>query len=212
MLVCACRCIFCWQSLLLQLLPVAVERYNLTKKIASHVRPGQRCRPPPGGCLHRQRLSSTKKDLAGRYYQFLSGHGSFGSYLKTMKKVDSDWCWFCSIGERQSRFRPVTRFPARHESYGRGFGGCATREVQRSRQWGMFGDSRATPAVLSFLMDTRVERMVSLAPRGGGVCNLVFPSRYMRPEGPWQRLRRCPRAPAVAVFIYMTFSLAPVPA
>ena len=24
-----------------------------------------------------------------------------------------------------------------------------------------------------------------------GVCDLVFLSRYMRPEGPWQRLRRC---------------------
>ena len=23
------------------------------------------------------------------------------------------------------------------------------------------------------------------------VCDLVFLSRYMRPEGPWQRLRRC---------------------
>ena len=101
------------------MLPVAVVRYNLTKKIASHVRPGRRRTPPPGGCLHRQHLRSTKKDLAGRYYQFPSGHGSFGSYLKRMKKVDSDWCWFCSIGERQSRFRPVTRCPARHESWKR---------------------------------------------------------------------------------------------
>ena len=30
----------------------------------------------------------------------------------------------------------------------------------------MFGDQRATPAVLTFLGDTRVGRMVSLAPRG----------------------------------------------
>ena len=37
------------------------------------------------------------------------------------------------------------------------------------------------------------------------VCNLVFLSRYMRPEGPWQRLRRCPRATAVAVYIYDLF-------
>ena len=35
-----------------------------------------------------------------------------------------------------------------------------------------------------------------------GVCILVLLSRYMRPEGPWQRLRRCPRATAVAVYIY----------
>ena len=26
------------------------------------------------------------------------------------------------------------------------------------------------------------------------VCNLAFPSRYMRPGGPWQPLRRCPKA------------------
>ena len=37
------------------------------------------------------------------------------------------------------------------------------------------------------------------------VCNLVFLSRYMRPEGPWQRLRRCPRATAVVVYIYDLF-------
>ena len=39
----------------------------------------------------------------------------------------------------------------------------------------------------------------------GAVCNLVFLSRYMRPEGPWQRLRRCPRATAVAVYMYDLF-------
>ena len=29
---------------------------------------------------------------------------------------------------------------------------------------------------------------------------LYLLSRYMRPEGPWQRLRHCPRATVVAVF------------
>ena len=37
------------------------------------------------------------------------------------------------------------------------------------------------------------------------VCNLVFLSRYMRPKGTWQRRSRCPRATAVAVYIYDLF-------
>ena len=81
--------------------------------IASHVCPERRYRSPPGRGLHRQHLRNTRKELAGRYYQFLSGHGSFGSYLRDkVKKVDSDRCWFCDTGERQSRFHLVARCPA----------------------------------------------------------------------------------------------------
>jgi hypothetical protein len=70
------------------------------ERVTSHVRPERRYRPPPGSGLRRQHLRNTKKDLAGRYYQFLSGHGAFGSYLKKMSKVDTDRCWFCNTGER----------------------------------------------------------------------------------------------------------------
>ena len=79
-------------------------------------------RPPSGRGLRRQHLRNIKKELAGRYYQFPSGHGSFGSYLKRRNKVDSDRCWFCSTGERQSRFHLVARWghgPARHGSCGK---------------------------------------------------------------------------------------------
>ena len=44
-----------------------------------------------------------------------------------------------------------------------------------------------------------------LLARAVGVCNLVFLSRYMRPEGPWQRLRRCPRAVGSSYFTYNLF-------
>ena len=53
--------------------------------IVSLVRPERRYKPLPGRGLRRQRLRSTKKELAGRYYLFLSGHGAFGSYPKRMK-------------------------------------------------------------------------------------------------------------------------------
>ena len=62
--------------------------------IADHVRPERRYSPPPGRGLRRQHLRSTRKELTGRYYQFLSGRGAFGSYLKDRsKKTDSDTCW-----------------------------------------------------------------------------------------------------------------------
>ena len=80
--------------------------------IDSHVHSTRRYRPPPGRGLRRQHLSNTKKELAGRYYQFLSGHGAIRSYLKRMKKVDSDRRWFRNTGKRQSRFRLVARCPA----------------------------------------------------------------------------------------------------
>ena len=47
--------------------------------IASHVRPERRYRPPPERGLRRQHLRSTRKEFAGRYYQFLSSHGALGS-------------------------------------------------------------------------------------------------------------------------------------
>ena len=90
--------------------------------IDSHVHSTRRYRPPPGRGLRRQHLSNTKKELAGRYYQFLSGHGAIRSFLsghgairphlKRMKKVDSDRRWFRNTGKRQSRFRLVARCPA----------------------------------------------------------------------------------------------------
>ena len=90
-----------------------------------------------------------------------------GSYLKRMKKVDSDRCWFCNTGKRQSVFHLAARCPA-----WAGQARVMWKRIQRLCEKGdpvtpsvrvMFGDSRATSAVLMFLRDTRVRRMVSLA-------------------------------------------------
>ena len=73
----------------------------------------RRYRPPPGRGLRRQHLRRERKELAGRYYQFLSGHAAIGAYLRDkLHKIDSDKCWWCDTGQRQSRFHLVARCPA----------------------------------------------------------------------------------------------------
>ena len=40
------------------------------------------------------------KSLAGRYYQFPSGHAVIGTYLHDkIKKDDTSECWWCDSGE-----------------------------------------------------------------------------------------------------------------
>ena len=81
--------------------------------ITDHVAARHWYRPPPGRGLRRQHLRSVRKELAGRFYQFLSGRAAIGSYLHDkIHKIDSDRCWWCDTGERQSRFRLVARSPA----------------------------------------------------------------------------------------------------
>ena len=86
------------------------------------------------------------------------------------KKVDSDRCWFCNTGERQSRFHLVARCPAwagQARVVWKRIGGlCEKRGPVTPSVRAMFGDQRATPAVLTFLRGTRVGRVISLAPRG----------------------------------------------
>ena len=49
---------------------------------------------------------NTRKVLAGRFYQFFSGHANVGSYLGT---IDDDRCWHCGAGEQQTRFHLIAR-------------------------------------------------------------------------------------------------------
>ena len=63
--------------------------------ISEHVGAQHRYRPPPGRGLRRQHLRSVRKELAGRFYQFLSGHATIGSYLRDkIHRIDSDRCWW----------------------------------------------------------------------------------------------------------------------
>ena len=80
--------------------------------IKDNVREERRYRPSPGRGLRRQHVRNTRKELAGRFYQFLSGHANIGSYLQRVGTIDDDRCWHCGTGERQTRFHIIARCPA----------------------------------------------------------------------------------------------------
>ena len=79
-----------------------------TERIRSHVRRGRRYRPPRGGKL-RKALARTRKELAGRFYQLLSGHAVVTEHLVRVGQTQSDSCWWCWSGERQTRFHLLVR-------------------------------------------------------------------------------------------------------
>ena len=56
-------------------------RRSTREWIRSHVRRERRYRPPPGGRL-RKGLGGVRKELAGRFYQLLSGHAATGVHLR----------------------------------------------------------------------------------------------------------------------------------
>ena len=60
----------------------------------------RRYRPPPGRGLRHQHLRNTRKELASRFHQFLSGHANIGSYLHRAGTINDDRCWHCNTGER----------------------------------------------------------------------------------------------------------------
>ena len=108
-------------------------------------------------------LTSTD-GLAGRFYQFPSGHANIGSYLHRLGTIDDDTCWWCNNGESLTRFHLAARCPA-----WRGQARVLWKRVEKLCEWKgppapevrlLFDDVRAAPAVLTFLRDTRVERIV----------------------------------------------------
>ena len=67
--------------------------------------PGRRRRycPPKGGKM-RKALAKARKELAGRFYQLLSGHTAMGNHLLRANQAKRDECFWCGSGERQTRF------------------------------------------------------------------------------------------------------------
>ena len=74
----------------------------------SHVCRERRYRPPPGGRL-RKGLGKVRKELAGRFYQLLSGHAATAPHLRRIGQAPSDRCWWCGSGERQTRYHLFIR-------------------------------------------------------------------------------------------------------
>ena len=136
--------------------------------IRERVKRKHRYRPPPGGKM-RSELRAVRKERAGRFYQLMTGHAATAPHLKRIGQVESDRCWWCNSGQRQSRFHLFRR--------------CRRWRTEIREMWqkieaeceggprapsvrGLFRDPRAIPAVLDFLRDTRVGRMPGLEVHG----------------------------------------------
>ena len=53
----------------------------------------------------RKELGGICNELAGRYYQLLSGHAATADHLVRVGQAQSDRCWEYGSGERQTRDR-----------------------------------------------------------------------------------------------------------
>ena len=72
--------------------------------VRDHTGRRRRYRPPKGGKM-RKALNRTREEMAGRFYQLLSGHAAVAEHLVRIGQAPGDACWFCGTGERQTRFR-----------------------------------------------------------------------------------------------------------
>ena len=135
--------------------------------IRTNVKRRHRYRPPPGGKI-RQELRATGKEVAGRYYQLLSGHAATAPHLRRIGQATSDECWWCDTGQRQTRLHLFSRcrrwIPQIRDLWlridaavGGGPRAPTVRRVFRPE---------ATEAVLDFIRNTSVGRLPRLAQFG----------------------------------------------
>ena len=162
-------------------------RSNATAEwIRSHTGRIRRYRTPKGSKM-RKALSRTRKGLAGRFYQLLSGHAATAEHLSRVGQAQSDLCWWCGSGERQSRHHLFVRCQR--------WGPEIRRLWQRVRLdygWGgapsvrrLFGDERAVPAILEFLEGARVGEMPGQILMTGGLQLYKFlPTHYQHRRKP----------------------------
>ena len=136
--------------------------------IQTHCGRRRRYHPPRGGKM-RKELGKTPKELAGRFYQLMSGHAATAEHLVRVGQADSDTCFWCGSGERQTRYHLFVKcrrwIPEIKELWQRvraetGEGGAPS--VRR-----LFG-GKNTKAILEFLGKTRVGKMPSRVLMAGG--------------------------------------------
>jgi hypothetical protein len=117
----------------------------------------------------RKALKKERKSLASRYYQLLTGHAITASYLsEKIKKTDSDRCWWCDSYKKQTRhhlFVECDKWKPQQKVLWRKVGkelGWKHPKIVRISD--LFGDERATEAVLQFLRDTDVGKPRKIVP------------------------------------------------
>ena len=118
----------------------------------------------------RKDLNRAPKELAGRFYQLLSGHAATAEHLVRVGQARSEACFWCGSGERQTRYHLFVKCrrwtPEIKELWQRikvntGWGGAPSiRKV--------FGDERNVKAILRFLERTKVGKMPSRILLAGG--------------------------------------------
>ena len=129
----------------------------------------RRYHPPKGGKM-RKSLSRTRKELASRFYQLLSGHAATADHLVRVNQAGSDACFWCGSGERQTRYHlfvkcrrwtPEIKRLWQKVRMGTGWGGAPS--IRK-----LFGDERNAKAVLEFLEKTKVGKMPGRVLLAGG--------------------------------------------
>jgi hypothetical protein len=119
---------------------------------------------PPRTLRFREKLRNEKKEVASRYYQFLTGHALTAPYLKEkLKTRDSDECWWCESGKRQTRehlFKECPRWLPEIRELWRAVGKALGWKRMRWRSVSaLFREERATEAILEFLRQTEIGKM-----------------------------------------------------
>ena len=143
---------------------------GVAKWIGDHVKSKRRYTPPKEPKL-RKELRHERKALADCYYQLLSGHAATGDYLcNKIHQLSSDKCWWCGQDERQTRhhlFVNCAAWKPQIKELWKDVGYlCGWKHPRASRIALLFGDERATGAVLSSLRKTKVGQIVTIPPRG----------------------------------------------
>ena len=129
----------------------------------------RRHRPPKGGKM-RKELNRARKYLAGRFYQLLAGHAATAEHLKRIGQADSDKCFWCGSGEKQTRYhlfvkcrrwKPEIRKLWQKVKMETGWGGAPS--IRK-----LFGNEKNIKAILEFLDRTRVGKMPGRVLLSGG--------------------------------------------
>ena len=135
--------------------------------IRANIKRKHRYCPPPGGKI-RQELRAAKKDVAGRYYQLMSGHVATAPHLRRVGQAISDECWWCDTGQRQTRlhlFSSCRRWTPQIRDLWLRID-AATGGGPRAPMVRRLFRPEATEAVLDFIRDTGVGRLPRLAQFG----------------------------------------------
>ena len=138
--------------------------------IRSHTGRQRRYRPPKAGKM-RKALNGSRKEIASRFYQLLSGHAATADHLRRIGQADSDECFWCGTGERQTRFHLFVRCrrwaPEIKKLWKRVREGAGGRGGAPSIRR-LFGNEGNSEAILEFLEGTKVRKMPSRVLLAGG--------------------------------------------